>query len=84
MYALTYSSDGTRLTAVGLGGYDLTTCTRNVTSVSRPMPASCQAGHTNLDGAITFTPGGTAIVGPDPQGANKPSNTLSIWPPLPT
>ena len=34
----------------------------------------CHAGHTYLDGAITFTPGGTAIVGPIPTGQTKPSN----------
>ena len=81
-YALAYSPDGTRLTAVGVGGSQLATCTWTVTSLSQPLPATCRTGHTHLDGEITFTPGGTAIVGPNPHWANRPQNPLIIWPTL--
>jgi hypothetical protein len=81
-YALAYSPDGTRLTAVGVGGHQLATCTWTVTSPSQPLPATCRTGHTHLDGEITFTPGGTAIVGPNPHWANRPQNPLIIWPTL--
>lgn len=84
-YAFTYAPDGTRLTAVALGGYELVTCTWNVTSLARPLPAACRAGHSHLDGEITFTPGGTVLVGPSNRWANLHSrgqNPLIIWPTL--
>ena len=84
-YALTYSPDGTRLTAVAVGNSVLATCTWTVTSLSRPLPASCRTGHSHLDGGITFTPGGTALVGPSNHWANihpRGQNPLVIWPTL--
>jgi hypothetical protein len=81
-YALTYSPDGTRLTAVAVGNSELATCTWNVTSLSRPLPASCRTGYSHLDGEITFTPGGTALVGPSNHWANihaRGQNPLVIW-----
>jgi len=81
-YALAYSPDGTRLTAVAVGGSRLATCTWNVTSLSRPLPAACRTGSTHLDGDITFAPGGTTLVGPDPREWNKPQDSLVIWPTL--
>jgi WD40 repeat protein len=85
-YALSYSPDGTRLTAVVLieeEGGGRTACSWNTTSLSQPLPADCRTDHFSIPGAFTFTPGRTAIVGPDPRGANRLTNTLSIWPPLP-
>jgi hypothetical protein len=86
-YALSYSPDGTRLTAVVLleeeGGGRII-CTWTTTSLSQPLPADCRRDHFLIPGAFTFTANRTAIVGPDPRGANKLSNTLSIWPPLPS
>lgn len=67
------------------GSYQLGTCTWTVTSLSQPLPAACRAGHTHLDGEITFTPGGTALVGPSNHWANMHSrgqNPLVIWPTL--
>ena len=81
-YALAYSPDGTRLTAVAVGGSRLATCTWNVTSLSRPLPAACRTGSTHLDGDITFAPGGTTLVRPDPRQWNKPQDSLVIWPTL--
>jgi WD domain, G-beta repeat len=85
-YTLSYSPDGTRLTAVVLleeDGGGRATCTWNVTTLSQPLPANCRSDHFLIPGAFTFTANRTAIVGPDPRGAHKLSNTLSIWPPLP-
>jgi WD40 repeat protein len=85
-YALSYSPDGTRLTAVVLieeEGGGRTACSWNTTSLSQPLPADCRTDHFSIPGAFTFTSGRTAIVGPDPRGANRLTNTLSIWPPLP-
>lgn len=85
-YALSYSPDGTRITAVVLieqEGGGRTTCNWNTTSLSQPLPADCRSDHFSIPGAFTFTPGRAAIVGPDPRGAGKLSNTLSVWPPLP-
>jgi WD40 repeat protein len=81
-YALTYSPDGTRLTAVAVGSYQLGACTWTVTSLSQPPPGTCRTGHTHLDGEITFTPGGTALVGPSNHWANRAQNPLIIWPTL--
>jgi len=81
-YALTYSPDGTRLTAVAVGSYQLGTCTWTVTSLSQPLPATCRTSHTHLDGEITFTPGGTTLVGPNNHWANRGQNPLTIWPTL--
>jgi hypothetical protein len=81
-YALAYSPDGTRLTAVAVGSYQAATCTWNVTSLTRPLPATCRTGHTHIDGSITFTRDGTAIAGPNPRWAGKPQNPLIIWPTL--
>jgi WD40 repeat protein len=85
-YALSYSPDGTRLTAVVLieeEGGGRTACSWNTTGLSQPLPADCRSDHFSIPGAFTFTSGRAAIVGPDPRGAGKLSNTLSIWPPLP-
>jgi WD40 repeat protein len=85
-YALSYSPSGTRLTALVLLGEEggvRTTCTWNTTSLSQPLPADCRSDHFSIPGAFTFTANRTAIVGPNPRGANKLSNTLAIWPPLP-
>jgi len=84
-YALAYSPDGTRLTAVAVGNSQLATCTWTVTSLSRPLPATCRTGHSHLDGGITFTPGGTTLVGPSNHWANihaRGQNPLVIWPTL--
>jgi WD40 repeat protein len=81
-YALTYSPDGTRLTTVAVGSYQLATCTWNVTSLSQQLPATCRTGHTHLGGGITFTSGGTAIVGPNNHWANRGQDPLIIWPTL--
>jgi hypothetical protein len=81
-YALSYSPDGTRLTAVVLGGPRVI-CTWNTTSLAQPLAARCRTDNFPSTGAFTFISRGTAIVGPDPRGADKPSDTLSIWPPLP-
>jgi Domain of unknown function (DUF1707) len=85
-YALSYSPDGTRLTAVVLieetGGPRII-CTWNTTSLAQPLAAHCRTDYFPSTGAFTFIFRGTAIVGPDPRGADKPSDTLSIWPPLP-
>jgi WD40 repeat protein len=85
-YALSYSPDGTRLTAVVLieeEGGGRTACSWNTTGLSQPLPADCRSDHFSIPGAFTFTSGRAAIVGPDPRGAGRLSNTLSIWPPLP-
>jgi len=85
-YALSYSPSGTQLNAVVVieeTGGDRRICTWNVTSVSQPLAAHCRADNFPTAGAFTFTSNRTAIVGPDPRGANKLSNTLSIWPTLP-
>jgi hypothetical protein len=85
-YALSYSPDGTRLIAVALleeEGGGRTICTWNTTSLSRPLPAGCRSDHFLIPGAFTFTAGRTEIVGPDPRGAGKLTNTLSIWPRIP-
>jgi WD40 repeat protein len=81
-YALRYSPNGTQLTAVAVGSYQLGTCTWTVTSLSQPLPATCRTGHTHLDGGITFTPGGTVLVGPSNHWANRAQNPLIIWPTL--
>jgi WD40 repeat protein len=85
-YELAYSPDGTRLTAVVLieetGGPRII-CTWNTTSLSRPLAVHCRTDQFPSTGAFTFIANGTAIVGPDPRGANQLSDTLSIWPPLP-
>ena len=85
-YALAYSPGGTRLTAVVLieetGGPRIT-CTWDTASLSQPLPADCRSDQFASTGAFTFIANGTAIVGPDPRGANQLSDTLSIWPPLP-
>ena len=84
-YALTYSPDGTRLTAVAVGNSELATCTWTVISLSRPLPATCRTGHSHLDGGIAFTPGGTTLVGPSNHWANihaRGQNPLVIWPTL--
>lgn len=81
-YALTYSPDGTRLTAVAVGSYELATCTWSVTSLAQPLPATCRTGHTHLDGGIAFTPGGTTLVGPSNHWADRGQNPLIIWPTL--
>jgi WD40 repeat protein len=85
-YELAYSPDGTRLTAVVLieetGGPRII-CTWNTASLSRPLAVHCRTGQFPSTGAFTFIANGTAIVGPDPRGANQLSDTLSIWPPLP-
>jgi hypothetical protein len=85
-YALGYSPDGTQLTAVvliGETGGPRIICTWNTTSLSQPPPANCRTDQFPSTGAFTFTSRGTAIIGPDPRGANQPSDTLSIWPSLP-
>ena len=85
-YALSYSPDGTRLTAVVLieeEGGNRVICTWNTTSLARPLAAHCRTDNFPSTGAFTFIFRGTAIVGPDPRGANNPSDTLSIWPPVP-
>jgi WD40 repeat protein len=85
-YALSYSPDSARLTAlviIGETGGGRIICTWNTTSLSQPLPADCRRDQFSIPGAFTFTANRTAIVGPDPRGANKLSNTLSIWPPLP-
>jgi hypothetical protein len=81
-FAFTYSPDGTRLTAVAVGSYQLATCTWNVTSLPQPLPAACRAGHTRLDGGITFASGRTAIVGPNNHWASRGQDPLIIWPTL--
>jgi hypothetical protein len=85
-YELAYSPDGTRLTAVVLieetGGPRII-CTWNTTSLSRPLAVHYRTDQFPSTGAFTFIANGTAIVGPDPRGANQPSDTLSVWPPLP-
>jgi hypothetical protein len=53
-----------------------------VTSLSQPLPATCRTGHTRLDGGITFTPGGTALIGPNNHWAKRRQNPLIIWPTL--
>ena len=89
-YALSYSPDGAQLTAVALTDGPRIICTWNTTSLSQPLPADCRRDHFSIPGAFTFTANGTAIVGPDPRGPNNPnrpstqSNTLAIWPPLPS
>jgi hypothetical protein len=86
-YALAYSSSGTHLTAVvriDEEGGDRDICTWDVTSLSQPLPAHCRTDDSPSSGAFTFISRGTAIIGADPRGAGKPSDTLSIWPPLPT
>lgn len=85
-YALAYSPSGTQLTAVVRldeegGGRDI--CTWNTTSLSQPLSGHCRTDHFPSSGAFTFIARGTAIVGADPRGANKPSDSLSIWPRLP-
>jgi len=45
---------------VAVGSYQLATCIWNVTSLSRPLPATCRTGQTHLDGGITFTADRTA------------------------
>jgi WD40 repeat protein len=85
-YALSYSPAGTRLTAVVLvdeTGGPRVICTWNTASPSQLLPADCRTDHFAIPGAFTFTANRTAIVGPDPRGANKLTNTLAIWPPLP-
>jgi len=85
-YELAYSPDGTRLTAVVLieetGGPRII-CTWNTTSLSQPLAVHCRTDQFPSTGAFTFIANGTAIVGPDPRGANQLSDTLSVWPPLP-
>jgi len=85
-YELAYSPDGTRLTAVVLieetGGPRII-CTWNTTSLSQPLAVHCRTDQFPSTGAFTFIASGTAIVGPDPRGANQLSDTLSVWPPLP-
>jgi len=89
-YALSYAPDGAQLTAVALTNGPRIICTWNTTSLSQTLPADCRRDHFSIPGAFTFTANGTAIVGPDPRGPNDPyrpstqSNTLSIWPPLPS
>ena len=82
-YALSYSPDGAQLTAVALTDGPRIICTWNTTSLSQRLPADCRRDHFSIPGAFTFTANGTAIVGPDPRGANQLSDTLSVWPPLP-
>jgi hypothetical protein len=90
-YALSYSTGGTRLTAVVLiqnASGPRIICTWNTTNLSQPLPADCRTDHFSIPGAFTFTVDRTAIVGPDPRGynpngPNTRSNALSIWPPLP-
>jgi len=60
----------------------LGTCIWTVTSLARPLPATYRTGRTHLDGGITFTPGGTALVGPNNHWANRAQNPLVIWPTL--
>ena len=81
-FAFTYSPNGTRLTAVAVGSYQLATCTWNVTNLSQPLPSTCRTGHTHLDGGITFTSARTAIVGPNNHWANRGQDPLIIWPTL--
>ena len=86
-YALAYSPDGTRLTAVVLieeTGGSRVTCTWNTTSLAQPLAVHCRTDDFPSTGAFTFISRGTAIVGPDPRGANQLSDTLSVWPPLPS
>jgi hypothetical protein len=86
-YALSYSPAGRRLTAVVLvdeTGGPRAICTWNTASPSQPLPADCRTDHFAIPGAFTFTANRTAIIGPDPRGANKLTDTLSIWPPLPS
>src|SRR5262249_4526904 len=84
-YALRHSPDGTGLTAVAVGHPERAPCTWTVTSLSRPLPAPCRTGHSHLDGEITFTPGGTTLVGPSNHWANmhaRGQNPLVTWPTL--
>lgn len=85
-YALAYQPGGTQLTAVvrlDEEGGGRTICTWNTISLSQPLDAHCRTDKFPSSGAFTFISRGTAIVGADPRGAHKPSDTLSIWPPLP-
>jgi WD40 repeat protein len=81
-YALTYSPDGTMLTAVAVGSYQLASCIWKVTGLAQPLPATCHTGHTHLDGGITFASGGTKLVGPNNHWASRGQNPLIVWPTL--